>query len=398
MKFILLALSLLSAEEEKVTRLFVGFEPGVDYARRADILNTSGFPEIKNFEEIDVSLIEIESAEPAEAAQKILKHEGVIYVEEDLPIYLTGAGIEYLEPSEDLSWNLQTLNLVSAWKKSKGKGVRVAVLDTGIDKNHPHLKGRVVDCFNTLNPAQNCEDKDDHGTAVAGVIAAASANNTNLGVAPQAHLVAVKIKEANAGSTSNLVDAILWISKKNIQIANMSFLIPCLEWYGLDKKSTDSCPTLQSAINYATEQDILFIASSGNFEQIRLKPAPILLAQEKLSVLTPPCALDNVICVSALNKEKKFYVGSLYGPEVDFIAPGHDVPIVSNNSSILASGTSFSAPHVAGLAALAIGAGISGVDNLNAALKKAAKSIPGIPREKQGHGLIDAKKLVGLAP
>ncbi len=245
--------------------------------------------------------------------------------------------------------------------------VDIAIIDSGIQLNHPDLyvvKG--VDCRTLDRKTRDCKtggaDDNGHGTHVAGSAAAIDNGIGVVGTAPGARLHAVKVLDRNgSGTTSGVIQGIDWVKRNaaTIEVANMS-----LGGSGSDDKDGQSCSTstnsYHKAICSAVGAGVTFVVAAGN--------------EKKDAGLSLPAAYDEVITVSALadfdglpgrlgtgsfafsscteNVDDSFACFSNYGHDVDIIAPG--VGIYSTyKGSVYAtmSGTSMASPHVAGAAA-----------------------------------------------
>jgi subtilisin family serine protease len=278
-------------------------------------------------------------------------------------------------PAADRSpipWGVKRVKAPAAWDTTEGAGVRVAVIDTGIDISHKALDGKIDGGFNAITDSEapgSYQDDNGHGTHVAGTIAA---NGPKLkGVAPKARLYGVKVLDAEgSGSLSDVIKGIIWAANNGMQVANMSL--------GSPRPSE----TMQRALRYAKARGVVVVAAAGNSG----------------AAVGYPGAYPETIGVAASDWNDKIAAFSSRGPEVKFIAPG-----VAVLSSMLGgdyaslSGTSMACPHVAGLAALAVSQGYRGLDGpegVLAQLNKAAKPMSGLSAEEQGAGMIDAGRLV----
>jgi subtilisin len=228
-----------------------------------------------------------------------------------------------------------------------GAGIKIAVLDTGIDYNHEDLKNNYKGGYNFVannnDPwDDNCESylKTCHGTHVAGTIAAELNGIGVVGVAPGASIYAVKVLDtAGGGYTSLVVSGIEWAVTNNMDIISMS--LEC------SPSVYDPCDSiaLQNIIDVAYNSGILLVASAGNTG----------------GAVTYPAIYDDVIAVSAIDNNDQIASFSARGPKIELAAPGVNVNSTicigpgytcTTSSYGTLSGTSMAAPHVTGVAAL----------------------------------------------
>jgi subtilisin family serine protease len=271
------------------------------------------------------------------------------------------------------TWGILRVHAPAAWPITEGKGVKVAVIDTGIDGTHPDLVGQVDGGYSAITKTENPADYADdngHGSHVAGTIAAHRDGKGVVGVAPGARLYAVKVLDADgSGNLSDVVDGIVWAAKNHMDVANMSLGAP------VDSEA------MKRAVRFARGSGVVIVCAAGNSG----------------GSVGFPGAYEDVIAVAASDSNDKLASFSSRGPEVDFIAPGVDVLSVKMGGGFISySGTSMASPHVAGLAALVVSqgyVGLNGPDGVFAQLKKGVTLLPGLTAEMQGAGMIDAGKL-----
>lgn len=261
-------------------------------------------------------------------------------------------GIDYVEkdvkvPAQAINavdWGVIRIKADKVWNASMGKGVKVAVIDTGIQRDHPDLVANIKGGVNFVSglPDQ-WDDENGHGTRVAGIIAAANNDIGYVGVAPEASLYAVKVGDKNGlSATSDILSGIYWAADNGMDVANLS-----LGMY-LDPVYAKTIAEETTAANYAYARGVVLIASSGN-AGVGSKPG------EEVDCLhvVYPAAISSVIAVGATLPDNDIAPSSCHGPEVELVAPGfYNWTSGLGSSYIQRSGTSIAAPFVSGVAAL----------------------------------------------
>ncbi|MEV7376553.1 type VII secretion-associated serine protease mycosin [Streptomyces sp. NPDC090301] len=250
----------------------------------------------------------------------------------------------------DTPWPLQRVLLDELWQDTKGKGVRVAVIDTGVDDVNPQLKG-AVDAKagkDYLKPDKENRGFGDeqrgktdgtvdlvgHGTKVAGIIAARPADGTGfVGLAPEATIIPIRQNdEKNSGDSDSMAEAIKWAVAKGAHVINIS--------QDTTKALKPSSP-MGRAVALAISRDVVVVASAGND------------GMDGGFKLTYPAAFPGVLAVASSDRNNERAAFSQSGPMVGVAAPGVDiVSTVPGGGQCVDNGTSFSAPYVAGVAAL----------------------------------------------
>jgi subtilisin family serine protease len=230
--------------------------------------------------------------------------------------------------AETLDFNHEMMNVPAMWKSTKGAGVKVVVLDTGVP-NHMDLQ---VQGGKSFIPGYE-EDKNGHGTHVGGIIAAIANNGMGVaGIAPDCEDSYGSVLDGSgSGTIKDIIAGIRWaVDEVGAHIINMSL--------GIDA-SAPIVLELEEACDYARDQGCLVICAAGN---------------ENWNV-GQPAVFDSTVAVAAVNHSKERANFSNYGPEVMFSAGGVDVySTYLNNAYVKLSGTSMASPALAGIAALII--------------------------------------------
>ncbi len=291
-----------------------------------------------------------------------------------------------------------------AWDVVKCQGtVEVAVLDSGIDFDHPDLRDN-IDTANAYDAVEHQrldrEDVSGHGTEVAGVIAARANNGTGIaGCSYNARILPVRVQgDSGKGAVSDLGEGLghLFDLDDKPEVVNMSFGYVASSWFGVfgDAAYSFIC---QGRINeLADDYGIVFVAASGN------NGDPLHDGDPDNDGVTPnateyPAALDHVIGVGSVDWDKSHSYFSTANDTVDLVARGRDVLTTTNDGGYkYTSGTSLSAPQVAAAAALlkAQNPSIS-PSSVQTLLFTAAEQLDEQGHSQFGNGLLDAAEAVG---
>jgi hypothetical protein len=254
------------------------------------------------------------------------------------------------------------LNLAEAHGIATGKNVKIAVIDSGIDGQHPDLQGVIAATFDAL-PSSD-QTPHPHGTGMAGAI---GSHQRLLGVAPGARILGIRafgVSDSGAQGTSmNIVKGLEWAIEQGAQVINMSFAGP-------------RDPILEQAIKGLKDKGIILIAAAGNAGP---KSPPLF-----------PGADTNVIGVSATDADNKTYKNANRGPQVAIAAPGVDILVPAPQGGYqLTTGTSVAAAHISGVVALMLERNprLTPTD-IRSILSATAKKLPN-GRNDVGAGLVD---------
>ena len=330
------------------------------------------FPEVK-----DASSGEVREDDLARKKRLLEEDPAVVSVDYN---YLRSVFFVPDDPKFDEQYGLKNINAPAAWDTTLGDPkVRIAVVDTGIDVDHPDLQGKVVaqKSFVGSNTSASGDDNAGHGTAVAGVAAATTDNATGVAAScPDCSLMSAKVGNSlDRITVADEVQGINWAVNNGADVVNLSFGGP-------------GDPDVErNAVNRAARKGVVVVAAAGN---------------DNTSDRNYPAAYRRAISVVATDASDEKADFSSFGRTVDVAAPGVDIVTTDiagsggfergDYSSI--DGTSFSSPMVAGVAGLLDAQGRS-VADVRKRLQTTAKDLgPDGKDTRYGHGLIDAAAAV----
>lgn len=268
---------------------------------------------------------------PEEEIDLLRKNSEIVYIEEDA-VYVAATDPGTAEESDN-SWGIRHIFAdVAHADGNRGTGVRVAVLDTGIDYTHEELNGSYSGGYDfVFNDDDPFDDSfDSHGTHVAGIIAAADDGVGTVGVAPEVDLFALKVLDgAGFGMAEWIIAGIDWAVQNGIDVVNLSIEGPHRQ-------------ALQDACDKAYNAGVLLVAAGGN-------------SVAEGGPVTYPAAYDSVIAVTATDSTDVPGLFSPIGEQLELAAPGVSIlSTIAGGSYGFLSGTSRAAPYVTGTAALYI--------------------------------------------
>jgi subtilisin family serine protease len=243
------------------------------------------------------------------------------------------------DPDSKNQYHLDLLGVREAWSITMGNPkVTLAIIDTGIDLNHPDLRDKIVTGKNIVDPGLKPMDDNGHGTHVAGIAGAETGNGIGVaGIAPDCAIMPVKVMKNGLGTDIDIAEGIVWAADHGADVMNISI--------GLYARST----AMERAVKYALNKNVVIVSSAGN--------------DGKSSQIHIPSMIKGVIEVSATTRVDHLASFSNYAQQISVSAPGDNIlstmptynvkltAEAGKNYGIL-SGTSMSSPMVAGLAAL----------------------------------------------
>ncbi len=240
------------------------------------------------------------------------------------PNYLFALQQDEAKEAAAAQYELAKLHLPQAHTLAKGDNVPVAVIDSGVDANHPELAGAVAQTYDTLSAPMT---PHKHGTAIAGLIAA---HSRLMGAAPRAHVLAIRAFDGTGasaeGTTFNILKALDWAAANGARVINMSFAGP-------------PDPAMHRSLEAAHKKGIVLVAAAGNAGP---KSPPLY-----------PAADSNVIAVTATDTDDKLFEQANRGRHIAVAAPGAQILVaIPDGGYEVASGTSYSAAEVSGIVAL----------------------------------------------
>lgn len=316
--FVLLPSSASANGKPVMKEYLIGFEKNVGANDKQTVQNLGG--QINHqFQYMNV----LEVTLPEQAVNALEKNPNVAYIEENVKMHAVSQTVPYGVPHIKAD--------VAHAQNVTGNGVKVAILDTGIDSSHEDL--RVVGGASFVAGEPNAlQDGNGHGTHVAGTVAALNNQVGVLGVAYDVDLYAVKVLGADgSGTLSGIAQGIEWSIANNMDVINMSL--------GGSTGST----TLKQAADNAYNSGLVVVAAAGNSGDFF----------GLINTIGYPARYDSVIAVGAVDSNNRRASFSSVGSQLEVMAPGANIlSTLPGNSYGSLNGTSMASPHVAGAAAL----------------------------------------------
>jgi len=301
---------------------------------------------------------------PEQAVTTLSADPGVLRIEADAQIFT-------LDTELESSWGVEHIGAgVAHASGNKGAGVKVGIIDSGIDYTHPELTANYAGGWDFVNNDADPRDDYGHGTQVAGIVGAADNGTGMVGVAPEADLYAYKVFDSSGnGSYSDVIAALSRAIDDGIGVVNMSF-----------GSEGDPGQAFRDACENAAAAGLVLVAAAGNFGN------PSGTGDN----ITYPGRYPSVIAVGATmdpDDTRAFF--SSTGPDLDLMAPGYEIYTTDLFGTYsYETGTSIAAPFVTGTAALFLSSGST--DVRNALISTAIDLGPEGFDPLYGYGLVNA--------
>lgn len=293
--------------------------PNVEFYK---ILRAAGAQPCKRTRNTGLRTVKVEAGQEQEVAEALQGNPHIEFVEFNQAIAPEGQEMPS-DPQFAKAWHLDKIEAASSWLTSAGAGITVAVVDTGVNANHPDLAGQVLAGHNVVDDSDDTSDIAGHGTMVAGIIAASTNNGVDVAsIAYQAKILPVRITNDPNGSTTfaDVAKGITWAADHGAQVINISYQA----W---------SSSTIENAARYARSKGAVVVAAVGND------------GSAYTSSNSP-----NFVVVGATDQNDAKASFSAYGSMLDFWAPGLELPTTNmNGTHSLFSGTSAATPVISGV-------------------------------------------------
>lgn len=321
----------------------------------------------------------------------------------DVRVQDGGQPVRPNDPLYEFQWHMDQIKVEGAWAVTRGQGVVVAVIDTGVAYEQDASRGltpvrdlaqtRLVAGYDFVSDDATPLDEHGHGTHVAGTIAQSTNNAYGVaGVAPQASIMPIRVLDGSGrGNTADIAESIRWAADNGAHIINMSLGGPL------------PSRIMNDAVQYAVSKGVTVIAAAGN-------------SSSRLP--SYPAAYHGVISVASTQFDRTTAFYSNYGNTIDVAAPGGNTRVDQNGDGrpdgvlqetlahgditrhdfSLYMGTSMASPHAAGVAALLYSRGVTRPDRIEAVLENSAsREVPQFDRQRYGAGIIDASRALATA-
>ena len=290
-----------------------------------NLVGKSGATQVGEISELGAHVLDVPAGRELQVVASLAHDPRVVSIERDTTMQAT---VIPRDPHWRQAWGPRRVRAPGAWNMTTGRSTTIiAIVDTGVDPRQPDLRGRVLRGWDFQNNDANPRDDNGHGTAVAGVAAAAANDGVGIaGMCWHCDILPVKVLNANgSGSHSNIAAGIVWATKHGADVINLSLAGPY------------PSAVIANAIKFARNHGVVVVAAAGN-EGSRRR--------------FYPAAYPGVISVAATNGADRLYKWSNHGSWVKLAAPGCAFTGKPGSRWSWWCGTSFATPVVAGTAAL----------------------------------------------
>lgn len=323
----------------------VTWKSGTAAAGRMANLEAAGGQVVDQIEPLNIDVIDVANLMAADAAlaetliDSYKQNPDVLAIE---PNYLYEAAYTPNDPGRSSQWAWSKIQAYNAWDITRGSSnVVIAIVDTGIQLNHPDLDAKIVAGYDFVDRDTNASDGNGHGTHVAGTAAAETNNGIGgAGTCPNCRLMPVRVlNNSGSGTLSGVAQGITYAADRGAKVINLSL------------GGTGGASALQSAINYAWNKGVFVACAAGN---------------SNTSQASYPAYYSNCFAVASTMSNDARSSFSNYGTWVEVAAPGSSIYSTYPTSTYgNLNGTSMATPHVAGLAGLLASQGLTNVQIRN---------------------------------
>ena len=354
----------------KTGYILVKARAGLPASQFKNILKRNKGESVETIGSLKVHLVQV----PEHAEQAVVialsKSPHIEFAELDMAVEANGFIPN--DPKYSNAWHLSKIEASTAWDYTTAEGITIAILDTGVDSNHPDLLGNMISGWNSADSSNNTSDINGHGTAVAGTAAAAGNNATGVtSIAWNAQIMPIRITNRSDGYAyySDIARGLNWAADNGADVANISFAV------------TQSSTVTSAAQNMRSKGGMVVVAGGNDGKDLGYSDN------------------KNIITVSATTSSDSKASWSNYGNFIDVAAPGVSILTTSRGGGYGNwSGTSFASPVTAGVVALIMGANPSlTADEVETVLENSADNIAGNWHPYYGNGRVNAATAVQMA-
>lgn len=296
-----------------------------------------------------------------------------------LPKFEIIPALDAQSAGQKVEWYITKFNIDKLWNISTGEGVKIAVLDTGVQLDHPDIKDNIIDSKNFVLPSKSANStKAKHGTHVSGIICAKNNDIGTVGVAHNAKLlIGAVLGDNGAGNFKSVANGIRWAVDSKADLISMSLGCP------------NAIQEVRKAIQYAYNKGIPVFCAAGN--------------AGSATTLFYPAAYPESISIAATDLSDKRASFSNVGKNLDFMAPGVNIlSCIPVNWMGTMNGSSQAAPWITGIAALILSYTRNNKTNIKLDCVEDYRKIlkaccnPINDKSYQGSGLFDTNKFLNL--